>query len=193
MLPPHRSKPLSLIGVVADTHVPDRVKELDPRIPAYFRGAGVERILHAGDISSLGVLEILQKVAPVMAVRGNRDLLMRPGDLPMIRELTVGGVRICLTHGHRGWVQYMIDKFFFVRDGYIYERYRQPLLRHFPKAQVIIFGHTHHTEIRQEAQQLIFNPGSAYPNGYNNFQPSVGLLSIYPNQKFEVQVIKLTD
>jgi putative phosphoesterase len=188
----HRSNPLSLIGVVADTHVPDRVKELDPRIPAYFRAAGVKMILHAGDISSLAVIESLKEIAPVIAVRGNRDLLIWP-NLPMARELTVGGVKVCLTHGHRGWVHYLVDKFFYVRDGYSYERYRKPLLRLFPKAQVIVFGHTHHVEIRREADQLVFNPGCGYPSAYNDFHPSVGLLSIFPNQKVEAEVTNFTE
>jgi uncharacterized protein len=189
---PHRSKPLSIIGVVADTHVPDRVKELDPRIPAFFLGAGVEMILHAGDISSQAVLDNLREIAPVFAVRGNRDLLI-PQGLPMVRELTVSGVTIILTHGHRGWIHYLVDKFFYVRDGYVYERYRKPLLRLFPKAQIIVFGHTHHIEIRREAGQLIFNPGCGYPSAYNHFHPTAGLLLIGPDQQIEAETVQFTE
>src|SRR5260370_27064800 len=60
------SIPPMKIGVISDTH-----NFLDPQIPKLF--AGVEHILHAGDIGLPGILQELQDIAPVTAVMGNTD------------------------------------------------------------------------------------------------------------------------
>ena len=54
------------IGVVSDTHGLFR-----PELVALL--AGVERILHLGDVGKASVLEALAKIAPVTAIRGNTD------------------------------------------------------------------------------------------------------------------------
>ena len=61
------------LGVVADTHIPDRVRSLHPDLLPGLKAANAEVILHAGDICSPVVLAELSQVAPVVAVRGNRD------------------------------------------------------------------------------------------------------------------------
>jgi hypothetical protein len=180
--------PLFTIGVITDTHIPDRVPELNPRFLAFFQQAQVDAIYHAGDISSPNVLIQLEQVAPVTAVRGNRDLRLN-SRLPLIQERTVAGIDIALTHGHGGWGPYLVDKVKYMIRGYEYERYRDWLLGALPRARIIIFGHTHHNEQRWEGEQFLFNPGAAYPCPYNKFHPTLGLLSIYPNQKFEARVI----
>ena len=86
------------VGVVADSHIPDRMRALPPT--ALEALAGVDAILHAGDICVQRVLDALAAVAPVYAVRGNRDLLLR---LPLDRELSFEVVKVGLTHGHGGW------------------------------------------------------------------------------------------
>ena len=55
-----------LIGVVSDTH-----GYLNPKVPELL--AGVEHILHAGDIGDAGIIEELARIAPVTTVRGNND------------------------------------------------------------------------------------------------------------------------
>lgn len=55
-----------LIGALSDTH-----GVLDPAISRAF--AGVDRILHAGDVGDQAILRRLASVAPVVAVRGNCD------------------------------------------------------------------------------------------------------------------------
>ena len=59
------------IGVVADTHIPDRTRELPAEIFDHLHG--VDMILHAGDVSRQIVLDRLATIAPVIAVQGNRD------------------------------------------------------------------------------------------------------------------------
>jgi len=54
------------IGVVSDTH-----GLLRPQIAPVL--AGVERVLHLGDVGDASILRVLEKIAPVTAVRGNVD------------------------------------------------------------------------------------------------------------------------
>ena len=75
------------LGIITDTHVPQRIKALPPRVFEVFRG--VDRILHAGDINSRRVLDQLAEIAPVDAVAGNADLF-RHG-LPLTRVIEVDG------------------------------------------------------------------------------------------------------
>ena len=87
------------IGVVADTHVGEHLPELPGEVCEVL--AGVDLILHAGDIVEPSVLDELGAVAPVVAVRGNHDERTGHRDLPRDVLVRVGGARIGLTHGHR--------------------------------------------------------------------------------------------
>ncbi len=170
------------IGVVADTHIPDRVNSLHPRLLETLRAANVQHILHAGDISLRPVLVELAQVAPVTAVRGNRDMLIH--GLRMIEQLEFNGVQIALTHGHGGLWPYLRDKVWFLLRGYQLERYQEPLIKAAGAAEVIVYGHTHFPENLWYAGKLFFNPGSAsfgvdsrrHPGLQN--QPSIGLLHL---------------
>jgi len=78
------------IGVISDTHggLPDAA--LDAL-------AGVDAIVHAGDVGGSKVLESLAEIAPVLAVRGNnRDAA--EVRLPSEIDAVVGGVRIAVAH-----------------------------------------------------------------------------------------------
>jgi predicted phosphodiesterase len=188
-------EPLTTIGVVADTHLPDRHNKLPEGLLPGLAAARVKLILHAGDITSPLVLELLKEIAPVVAVKGNRDWALK---LPLIYTLDEYGVRIGLAHGHGGLKPYLLDKVQQILHGYRFERYRDQLLDAFlhptrnsiPAPQiaaalpaVIIFGHTHVTELRQENGILFFNPGAAIPCLQNNFKPRYGLLRIYAEGK----------
>ncbi len=70
------SKKTIRLGVISDTHVPDRVGDLHPDVLRSFVENNVDQIVHAGDASSLQVIKSLKSVAPVIHVSGNRDFLM---------------------------------------------------------------------------------------------------------------------
>jgi uncharacterized protein len=70
------------VGLIADTH-----GLLRPEVADVF--AGVEHIVHAGDVGSTDVLEGLARIAPVTAVRGNVDGSL---GLPEVARLDLGGV-----------------------------------------------------------------------------------------------------
>ena len=166
------------IGVIADTHVPDRVRELDPQVLQVFGAANVAVILHAGDITGPQVLAQLERVAPVYAVGGNRDWVLL-GRLPAERRLSFEGVSIGMAHGHGGWKKYLRDKPYFYRYGYRHERLLPRLQAAFPDVQVIIFGHGHTPLNRWENGQLLFNPGSPHIPDINTQHPQPGVVAYY--------------
>lgn len=182
--------PLLTVGVVADSHIPDYAAQLHPHLIESLTAAGVQHILHAGDICIPAVLKALHSVAEVSAVRGNRDWAFH-GELPGLRSITLAGVRIALLHGHGGWVNYLRDKFFYYREGYRLARYRKLLHAAVPQAQVVVFGHTHHRENRRESGRLLFNPGSVTARVSGFTAPSFGLLYIYDGGAVEGRIVEL--
>ena len=168
------------LGVIADTHVPDRARSLPTKAIATFEEAEVTAILHAGDISLPKVLTQLEGIAPVYAVRGNRDIFGFK-DLPRHRHLSFEGVTIGMTHGHGSWGEYFREKITYLFRGPTkFSRFEEIALRIFPDARVVILGHNHAPTNHWEGEQLVFNPGSANcPNDYfPDLPPSVGLLHV---------------
>ena len=161
------------LGIITDTHIPQRVKVLPPRVFEVFRG--VDRILHAGDISSQRVLDQLAEIAPVEAVAGNADLFRH--NLPLARVIEVEGRHIGLVHGHGGWSRYLRSK---VRDrfGFNEEHYLKLVHSSFGPVDAIVFGHTHRFYRAERSGILLFNPGPIAPDFYNTPGPQVGLLHV---------------
>ncbi|NLN70080.1 MAG: metallophosphoesterase family protein [Chloroflexi bacterium] len=166
-------------GIVADTHIPDRVKNLPKTVLSGLMDAHVDVILHAGDACSMQVVHTLEEIAPVKIVQGNRDWLL---GLPFPKHISFStfGVNITLTHSHRSIWHYLLDKWNLLRYGYCFERYWQLLAQDFPFADVIIFGHTHRQVIQCIEGQLFFNPGVAYPCKHNRYHPQFGVLKVTP-------------
>jgi uncharacterized protein len=145
------------IGVISDTHIPE-FKQLPPAIWEHFDG--VERIIHAGDLSVLSVLNELETIAPVVAVQGNVEHEEVVLELPIKREIVVGNCRIGIVH--------------ILGDS----RNRTRVARQeFPDARVVVFGHSHIPWNEDANGQLLFNPGSATDR---RRQPtcSIGLLHV---------------
>lgn len=184
-------KAYHVLGVVADTHVPDRVNALHPGLLSALKSAGVEQILHAGDACIRQVIEELESVAPVTVVRGNRDWMLSP--LPPWRvTLELNGVRVAMAHGQGSFFTYWLDKFFFVFQGYRFERYQRVVATAAPEADVYVFGHTHRAENRMDGGRLFFNPGSAsfgFIEGSRH--PSFGLLTILPDGRVQGEICPL--
>lgn len=178
------------LGLVADTHVPDRRRQLHPGLLPALRAAGVSQILHAGDISRPRVLAELAQVAPVLAVRGNRDWF-HCADLPLTRGLVAGGLRIGLTHGHGGWRAYLADRLrYLVMGPQSFEFFAERALAMLPDAQVVVFGHSHEPMITQVGDTLVINPGSVCCQALPGRAPTFGLLHINGKQA-EAQIVEL--
>jgi len=118
-----------LIGLISDTH-----GYFDPRLPDIFRG--VERILHAGDVGSLDVVESLEAIAPVVAVHGNMDSPVLASRFPEDTILDIDGLRVYLVHRPQD-----------ARPG--------------EGVDVVVQGHTHRSLVEEKDGMLYVNPGAA--------------------------------
>jgi putative phosphoesterase len=141
----------STIGLISDTH-------------GLLRGdvftalAGVDLILHAGDVGGDDILDELGAIAPVHAVWGNTDPAGHPRLVASIdREL--GGVSVHVSHGHE-----------------VGSPTPAKLLAAYDAA-VIVYGHTHRGLIERHGQRLVINPGAAGARRFN-LLPSVAVLRI---------------
>ena len=181
---------MTVLGVIADTHIPDRTRQLNPAILPIFRDANVEAILHAGDISAPDVLRNLEQVAPVYAVQGNRDWLLLK-QLPHNQVLTFEGVSLVLEHGHGLWRNYMVDRIHYLFFGMQERRYQNRLLAKYPQAQVIVYGHLHIPCNTWFGDIFLFNPGSASVPA-KKYTPSLGILKIRAGGEVEGEIIELS-
>ncbi|MGV3711163.1 MAG: metallophosphoesterase family protein [Gemmatimonas sp.] len=145
-----------VIGLISDTHGLVRPEVFDAL-------AGVSQIFHAGDVGPPDVLTELSAIAPIRAVYGNTDAPGRP-DLEERIDVTIGGVRIVVTHGHE-----------------LGSPNPNTLVKAYPEARVIVYGHTHKQLITKAARLVVVNPGAA---GHRRFdlQPSVAKLYIHAGQ-----------
>jgi putative phosphoesterase len=180
-----------ILGIVADTHVPDRVNALHPELLQELRAVGVQQILHAGDVCSAQVLKQLEKVAPLQVVGGNRDFLFVP-PLPSILHLDFFGIEVALMHGHGGFWSYMVEKMRYIQVGYSFERLQEILPPYAPQARVIVYGHTHLAENAWIDGRLYFNPGSACAGmRKKKMGPSFGVMRIFPSGKVDARILPL--
>ena len=132
------------IGVLSDTHIHARGKQLPDPLLARFREA--DFILHAGDWISMDVYEKLSQLAPVDGVAGNVDgeeILKRFGKKKLLQ---FEGVRIGVVHGHEGTGRTTPERAISV--------FREE------RPELIIFGHSHIPYLAKMENALLFNPGS---------------------------------
>lgn len=140
-----------IVGLISDTHGLVR-----PDVHTAL--AGVELILHAGDVGGHPILDELGLIAPVRAVFGNTD---PPGDprLSTSIDAEIGGVRVHVSHGHE-----------------VGSPTPEKLLGRYD-ADVIVYGHTHKQLVVQAEGRWVINPGAAGPRRFN-LLPSVARMTI---------------
>ncbi len=138
------------VGLISDTH-----GLLRPDVFRAFKE--VDLILHAGDVGEDDILDELETIAPVYAVRGNTDRTDNPR-LPDARELVIGEVSVHVSHGHEVGAKPIA------------------LLAAYD-AQVIVYGHTHRELVTYEGGRMVVNPGGAGARRFN-LQPCVGILLV---------------
>jgi putative phosphoesterase len=149
------------IGVISDTH--DHLLNVG-EIVALLNEAGVERVVHTGDITKAKTLEALARLdAPLFGVYGNNDrerssllaAARRYGfhlvDPPL--ELHWAGRRLVVVHDP------------LEIDGDVHHRY-----------DIVLHGHNHRHILERRGKTLIFNPGECAGSlkGYN----AVGLVDL---------------
>jgi putative phosphoesterase len=151
-----------LIGVLSDTH-----GLLRPEVLTAL--AGVDHILHAGDVGDPTILTTLARIAPVTAIRGNIDTHGPCSALPATEAIELAGCLIYMLHARED-------------------------LDLSPQAAgiaAVIYGHSHQPSIEQHQGVLYLNPGSAGPRRFNlpityallriqNAQPQAEILILLP-------------
>ncbi|NLI60095.1 MAG: metallophosphoesterase family protein [Clostridiales bacterium] len=126
-----------IIGVISDTHGRISKKALEAL-------KGSKLIIHAGDVGGTKVLEALEEIAPVYAVRGNTDLGRWAQALPKTQVVELGDMSFYVLHNLE---MLSIDPKSAGFDG-------------------VIYGHTHIPKEERQDGVLYFNPGSAGPKRF---------------------------
>jgi putative phosphoesterase len=127
-----------LIGVISDTHGLLRPEVL----PAL---AGVDHILHAGDVGDPAILTDLQRIAPITAIRGNVDRTGPCSLLPATEAIDLAGCFIYMLHS-------------------IHDLDLNP---NAAGVGAVIYGHSHQPSIQHRDEVLYLNPGSAGPRRFH--------------------------
>ena len=159
-----------LIGLISDTHIPDRAKEIPENVYSAFKN--VDLILHAGDLTSLKVIEELENIAPVIAIQGNMDRV-NGINLPTAKVLEAEGLRIGIVHGE------------------VYPRADTQQLLYLARelnVDILVSGHSHQPKIEQTEGILLLNPGS--PVVPRLADRTVMLLEIN-NKEVDVEIVKI--
>jgi putative phosphoesterase len=127
-----------ILGLVSDTHGLLRESALRA-----LQNTG--RIIHAGDVGDPKILEALDKVAPVTAVRGNVDTAEWATKLPPTTMVEIGVVRL-----------------------YVLHNVKELKLNAIPSGvSIIVSGHSHKPGQATRNGVLYINPGSAGPRRFN--------------------------
>ena len=136
------------IGVISDTH-----GLLRPEAVAALQGSDL--IIHAGDIGRLEVIEQLEVIAPVKAIRGNIDKAAWADDFPETEVVEADDTLIYVLHNLK-------------------ELDLEPRAAGF---RIVVSGHSHQPKIEEKDGTLYLNPGSAGPRRFK-LPIAVGRLTI---------------
>jgi putative phosphoesterase len=163
------------IGLLTDTHLPSTIRDLWDEVRIAF--AGVDLILHGGDIVSPRVLDWLEEIAPTLAARGNNDSGWDDSRVRDIQWLDIDGWRLAMIHDMEPEdrpLDYL--KKFYLKDEH---------------ADIIITGHTHFERLDYREGVLQINSGSpTHPHLWSTRLGTVGLLELALG-KMTARVIRL--
>lgn len=171
-----------LIGLLSDTHVPQRTNSLPDVIIKDFKKRNVDFVFHMGDFTSFKVYKKLLDIFgkdKVVAVRGNMDFDSNlKQTLPEQLEFKIYNFKVLMVHGMGGpniIIKRLIKKLDLLNSNY----------------DLVIFGHTHRPVNEKSNGILFFNPGTTTPID-NKFTvvSSYGYLKI-SSKKIEPEIIYL--
>jgi hypothetical protein len=149
------------LGIISDTHGLLR-PEIAPAL------AGVDHILHLGDVGKVSILRELEKIAPVTAIRGNVDRDGPCVELPETEVVLFEGRYLYLLHDLK-------------------TLHLDPAAAKFA---AVLSGHTHAPNVYRRKGVLYFNPGSCGPRRFN-LPVTIGLLKVEAGQEVEAQLVQI--
>ena len=163
------------IGLLTDTHLPGTIRHLWDEVREAF--AGVDLILHGGDIVTPGVLDWLEDIAPTLAALGNNDGGWEDPRMQPVHWLDIDGWRLALLHDMEPEDR-PID---YLQDFYLKGE----------RADIIVTGHTHFERLDYREGVLQINSGSpVHPRLWSTRLGTVGLLDLAPG-KIDARIVKL--
>ena len=158
------------IGLISDTHVPQAEKQIPTIIEDVFQD--VDLILHAGDIYVPGVLDDLERIAPVVAAMGDDDIefedTVADKRVKEAQFLELEGQTLYLVHHQPFNLKNLVG-----HNGESFEQHRIP--------DIVVFGHAHYPMVSHVDSTLYINPGSPTFIHYRRGLGSVGILNIDSN------------
>ena len=171
------------IALISDTHVPGSLRELPEVVIEKLQG--VDRILHAGDLANLGILDRLIEIAPTTAVAGNIDAPEVKAKLHDRETLTLAGRAIGLAHGHQ---THRLQERYIGSDygADEFDLFYQAMAAQLPDAEIIVFGHFHRPLIKRWRDILFINPGSIAPP---HVRPTFALLEL--GDDIDIRIVEL--
>lgn len=171
-------------GLISDTHMPERWHRIPETLPDIF--AGVNMILHAGDVGELWVLDRLSAIAPVIAVHGNDEPSDTPQHLPFKQVVTAAEQRILLWHGH---YPDRIDELESRRNPEMRPKLER-IARHGRQvgATMVHFGHWHIPLLCEIEGVLLVNAGAIASGNFVTRQlvQTVAIASLLEDGRFHV-------
>jgi hypothetical protein len=135
-----------IVGVVSDTHLPRFGRELPPALVRGLTRANVDVIAHCGDLTESIAIQLLEEIAPVIAIAGNNDGRQLHRTLGEKTIIQAEDARIGVVHGHAGKGRSTSDRAF---NAFAEEQ-----------VDAILFGHSHIPYRGRRNGVLLFNPGS---------------------------------
>ena len=166
------------IGVISDTLSAGSGRDLPMKILEALKG--VDMILHCGDLECLGVLDYLEEVAPLLAVRGYEDPVEEGERLALTtRVVKVEGVSIGMIHD----IQWPGPKIQTSPDGADLilpeANGREIMARKFKEpVDIVLYGDTHEEIVTYWDGIMIMNPGSPTYPGKRHKRGALGTLGI---------------
>ena len=149
------------IGIISDTH-----GLLRPEVEETLQGC--EAILHGGDINKPDILDKLNKIAPTYVVRGNNDKDWAK-ELPETLSVSLCGIGFFMVHNKK----YIPKKEEDLKD-----------------IDIIVYGHSHKYEEKQEGGRLLLNPGSCGPRRFT--QPiTFAVLAVGDDGAYKVEKVEV--
>ena len=161
------------IGIISDTH--DNLPQIRKAVKVFNREK-VELVLHAGDfVSPFTFLEFKNLNCPLKGIFGNND-----GDKLFLQEKSKGIGELCPT-------PYNVN----INSKNVIMLHKEKLIDALAESQkydVIIYGHTHRSDLCKIGKTLIINPGEC--GGWLTGESTIALLDL---ETLEAKIINLAD
>jgi hypothetical protein len=163
-----------MIAVISDSHVPHRAEKIPERFLEIVEKS--ELCVHAGDLTAEKVLEDLEELTEVVAVKGNCDRFQ----LPNSEKFEIAGKKVGVYHG----------------TG-ITPRGHHPTLASICEkmnVDILVHGHTHDQEAERHEEKILLNPGSCTGVGGGSSRgENPRMMVLRERDRLEVEMLELSE